>query len=162
MTVSFLHFLDGNSEQAGSGEFWPVGLVGRRPATASTLALFRAEAGRLDDARQLLGRFEHREHLRSETSTYSGYGWAAALATRAMLGDTDEVGDLYQRLSLLKGRQIIPGPGAFFLLPADYYLGIGAMSLAEHDRANEHFETATRWAEQVGSIQTMERIERIT
>ena len=162
LIASISRFLRGDADGALDASLWPENAASRRPSIAATLALMQAEAGQLELARKTLDIFDHREHLRSETGAYSGRGWAMALATRAMLDDEREVRQLYDRLLTLSGRQVLPGPGTFYLLPVDYYLGVGAQALSEHESADGHFEIATRWAERIGSTDTIRRIQRIT
>jgi DNA-binding SARP family transcriptional activator len=155
-------FLNGDFDGALDPLLWPDSALSARPSVASTKAFVEAEAGRLDDARRSLEWFPHQDFVRAEAGIWSGQGWATALAARSLLGDLAEAREIHDVLSLLSGRQILPGPGVFWLLPADYYLGVGALALEEHGLADGYFETATTWAEQVGSERTLDRINRIT
>lgn len=161
LAVVASRFLAGPIHADNLSELWPADVAERRPSLAAVSALLHVEAGLAEAARHELERFEHREHLRTETAPHNGLGWAAALATRAHLGDLDETAELYQRLSALAGRQIIPGFGAFYFLPVDYFLGLGAVTLSEHKLADEHFTRAVKWAEKVGSRQTIDRVEHV-
>lgn len=154
-------FIRGDMEGALDEDMWSGLSLTNRPSTASTRALIYAEVGNLADARSALDVFEHRAHVQTETSRYTGLGWAAALAVRSLLGDVAEARELYERLSVMVGRLIIPGPGLFYVLPADFFLGLGALTLDLDAEAEGHFSTATKWAERVGSWETLKHIERV-
>ena len=131
------------------------------PAWRCALCLAQAEAGEVSAARKLYDRLSaDRFRLLPRDANWM-IGMALLVLTAQRLGGrTGTEQALYDALAPYGGRLVIIGFGGVTWGPVDYYLGVVAAALGDHERARTHLESTLHFARTSGAITWEARAEK--
>lgn len=120
-------------------------------AIQSGIAFAYAQLGRADDARKYFEKAAAGDFQDFPRDAAWGVAMTNLAETCGYLGDARRAAMLYDLLAPYAGRNVVLGPGAASLGPADHFLGMLAATMGRTEEASAHFEAALALANRMGS-----------